>query len=96
MPVFAAAAYGLGLIGLVWFALDASRIPSMVWYWSGFSRLGWWTAMLAALAAFGLPAVVGAYMWRRSEARRVLRNEIEELKHNAGRHHGLDRGRHVV
>jgi hypothetical protein len=96
MPVIAAAAaYGLGFVGLLWFALDASRIPAMIWFWSGFSRLGWWTAMLVAFAAFGVPALVGAFMWRRSDARRVLRNEIDELKRNARRGR-IDTGQHAV
>ena len=65
MAVFALFAYGLGLVGVVWFALDSSRIPSMVWFWSGYSRLGWWATILVGFVAFGVPAFVAAVAWRR-------------------------------
>lgn len=75
-----AAAYGLGVIGVIWFAVDSSRIPGMIWYWSGYSRPGWWGAMFMCLVAFGLPAAIAALTWRFSEARKVLNLEFNEAR----------------
>lgn len=83
MPVVLAAAFGLGVIGVVWFALDSSRIPAMVWFWSGYSRVGWWATMAAGLLALGVPAFIAALAWRFGDARRSLYREVDELKHGA-------------
>ena len=72
MSIAIIGAYLIGVAGIVWFALDSGRIPSMIWYWSGFSRLGWWGAILMCLVPFGVPALIVAVVWRFSEARRVL------------------------
>ena len=84
MPVLALVAYGLGLVGVLWFAIDSSRIPSIVWFWSGYSRLGWWATIAVGFVAFGIPALIGAIAWRRSDARRGLLHEVDELKSGAG------------
>ena len=91
MQKFAIVAYGLGLVGVVWFAVDSSRIPSIVWFWSGYSRPGWWTAIAVGFIAFGIPAFIGAIAWRRSGARRGLMHEVDELRGSASRRERLDR-----
>jgi hypothetical protein len=83
MPMLVLVAYGLGLIGVVWFAIDSSRIPSIVWFWSGYSRPGWWAAIAVGFAAFGVPAFIGAIAWRRSDARKGLMHEVDELRSGA-------------
>jgi hypothetical protein len=83
MPMFVLVAYGLGCVGVLWFALDSSRIPAIVWFWSGYSRLGWWATILVGFLAFGIPALIGAFSWRFSDARRELRHEVDELKRGA-------------
>jgi len=88
MAVFALVAYGLGLVGVVWFAIDSARIPSLVWFWSGYSRLGWWTTILVGLVAFGVPAFIVALAWRWSGARRSLLREVDELKRVASARRG--------
>jgi hypothetical protein len=80
MPMLVVLAYGLGLVGVVWFVVDASRIPSIVWFWSGYSRPGWWATVAVSFIAFGIPALVVAIAWRRSDARRGLLHEVDELK----------------
>jgi hypothetical protein len=92
MGMLAVVAYGAGLIGLLWFAVDSSRIPSIVWFWSGYSRAGWWAAMVVGFVAFGVPALIGAVVWRLSDARRGLLHEVDELKSGAAaRRSRLDR-----
>jgi hypothetical protein len=92
MPVFAMLAYGVGLFGVVWFVVDASRIPSIVWFWSGYSRPGWWATIAVGFVAFGIPALIVAIAWRTSDARRGLRHEVDELKSGATARRGrLDR-----
>ena len=91
MAVFALVAYGLGLVGLVWFAVDSARIPSIVWFWSGYSRLGWWATILVGFVAFGVPALCVAIAWRVSDARRGLLHEVDELKGGSSRRSRLDR-----
>lgn len=78
MPL--AIAYGLGVCAVIWFAIDSSRIPPMIWYWSGFSRMGWWGAMLFCLAAAGIPAVIAAFVWRFGAARKSLRMEFNDIR----------------
>jgi hypothetical protein len=92
MPALALGAYGLGLVGVLWFAVDSSRIPSVVWFWSGYSRPGWWATVVVGFVAFGVPALIAAVAWRLSEARRTLFREIDELR-NGGttRRDRLDR-----
>ncbi len=58
--MFLEVGYGIGIIGVLWFAVDSSRIPSIVWFWSGYSRAGWWTAVLACFVALGIPAFIAA------------------------------------
>jgi hypothetical protein len=72
--------YALGLVGLVWFAIDSSRIPSLVWFWSGYSRAGWWAAMVACFVALGVPAFLAALVWRFGGVRKGLRHEVEDLR----------------
>ena len=72
--------FAVGLVSAVWFVIDASRIPSIIWYWSGYSRAGWFTAAVACLAAFGIPALILALVWRFGGARRSLRAEEQELR----------------
>jgi len=83
MPMLVLVAYGLGLIGVVWFAIDSSRIPAIVWFWSGYSRPGWWSAIAVGFVAFGVPAFIGAIAWRRSDARKGLMHEVDELRSGA-------------
>ena len=78
--MFLAVGYGIGIVGVLWFAFDSARIPSIVWFWSGYSRAGWWTAMIACLAALGVPAFVAALVWRFGAARKGLRREVDELR----------------
>jgi hypothetical protein len=78
--------YALGLIGLAWFALDSSRIPSLVWFWSGFSRGAWWAAMVSCFVALGVPALLAAVFWRFGATRKGLMHEVSELR-------GTDRAR---
>ena len=85
MPMIAAAAYGLGLVGLCWFALDSARIPSIVWFWSGYSRAGWWCTVVVGFVTFGIPAFVIAVAWRVSDTRRGLIHEVDELKRRNAR-----------
>lgn len=80
MGVVLALGYALGFIGLVWFAIDSSRIPAMIWYWSGYSRPGWWAAMFFCFIAMGFPAFIGAVAWRFGEARKVLRMEFNDVR----------------
>ena len=80
MPVFLVVAYGLGALGVIWFAADSGRIPSLVWFWSGSSRLGWWVTVLVGLVALGIPAFVIACAWRLSPTRRTLYRETDELR----------------
>ena len=87
------AAYLLGVAGVVWFALDSGRIPSMIWYWSGFSRLGWWGAILICLVPFGVPALIVAVVWRFSEARRVLTLEFDDARQRGRRAREAQLGR---
>jgi len=75
-------AYAIGGAAVIWFAFDSARIPPMIWYWSGFSRLAWWSAMLFCLVAAGIPALVAAIVWRFSEARKVLRMELNDVRHH--------------
>jgi hypothetical protein len=84
MPVLAVLAYGLGLVGVVWFIVDSSRIPSIVWFWSGYSRPGWWATIAVGFVAFGIPALIVAIAWQKSDARRSLRHEVDELKSGGG------------
>lgn len=92
MGLLAVVAYGSGLVGLLWFAIDSSRIPAIVWFWSGYSRPGWWAAIVVGFVAFGVPALIGAAAWRLSAARRGLLREVDELKSGAGaRRSRLDR-----
>ena len=77
------AVFGVGLIGVVWFAIDSTRIPGPIWYWSGYSRAGWWTAAIACLVAMGIPALILAVVWRFGGARRSLRREMDELRESA-------------
>ena len=74
------AAYAVGVVAVLWFAIDSARIPPMIWYWSGFSRLAWWSAMLFCFVAGGIPALVAAFVWRFSEARKVLRLEYNDVR----------------
>ena len=74
------AAYATGTVAVIWFAVDSARIPPMIWYWSGFSRLAWWSAMLFCLLAAGIPAVIAALVWRFGEARKVLRLEFNDVR----------------
>ncbi len=85
MPMIAVAAYGLGLIGLLWFAFDSARIPSLVWFWSGYSRAGWWCTIVVGFVAFGVPAFVVAVAWRFGDARKGLFHEVGELKRQVAR-----------
>jgi hypothetical protein len=96
MPIVLAVFYGLGVIGLVWFAIDSSRIPAMVWFWSGYSRLGWWATMATGLVALGFPALIAAFVWRFGETRRALLQEVAELKGSAARRYRLDRSTHHI
>ena len=80
MGIDVALAYGVGLIAMGWFAIDSSRIPSMIWYWSGFSRSGWWASMGLCFVGLGIPAVAGAIAWRFSDARKVLLHEFNDLR----------------
>jgi len=92
MPMFVVVAYALGFVGVVWFAVDSSRIPSIVWFWSGYSRLGWWTAIAVGFVAFGVPAFIGAIAWNRSDARKGLLHEVDDLRKGAAsRRDRLDR-----
>ena len=85
--------YLLGIAGIVWFAIDSARIPSMIWYWSGYSRLGWWGAILMCLVPFGLPALIVAVVWRFSEARRVLTLEFDDARQQGRRAREAQLGR---
>ena len=78
MPV--GVAYAIGAAAVIWFAIDSARIPPMIWYWSGFSRLAWWGAILFCLVAAGIPALVAVLVWRFSEARKVLRLEYNDVR----------------
>lgn len=85
MSIAILVAYLIGVAGVVWFAVDSARIPSMIWYWSGFSRAGWWGAVLMCLVPFGIPALIVAIVWRYGEARRVLRLEADDLRQQGRR-----------
>ena len=87
------AAYLVGVVGVVWFAVDSGRIPSMIWYWSGFSRLGWWGAIVMCLVPFGVPAFIVAVVWRFSEARRVLTLEFDDARQQGRRSREAQLGR---
>ncbi len=92
MPVLVVVAYALGVVGVVWFVVDSSRIPSIVWFWSGYSRPGWWVTVAASFVAFGFPALIVAIAWRTSDARRGLLHEVDELKSGATARRGrIDR-----
>ncbi len=72
--------YVLGLVALVWFAVDSGRIPALVWFWSGYSRAGWWTAMVACFIAGGVPAFVAVLVWRFGNTRKGLKHEVADLR----------------
>ncbi|MEO6469235.1 MAG: hypothetical protein ABIP21_09045 [Acidimicrobiia bacterium] len=93
MSIAIVVGYVLGAAGIVWFAVDSARIPSMIWYWSGFSRLGWWGAILMCLVPFGLPALIVAVVWRFSEARRVLALEFDDARQHGRRAREAQLGR---
>jgi len=80
VPSWVLVAYGIGLVGVLWFAFDCGRIPSLVWFWSGYSRAGWWTTVLVGFVAFGVPAFVVAAAWRFSRARKGLYHEVDDLR----------------
>ena len=80
MSVAIVLGYLVGLVGVIWFAIDSARIPSMIWYWSGYSRPGWWGAVLLCFVPFGALALVAAVAWRFSEARKALRLEFDDLR----------------
>ncbi len=86
-------AYLIGAAGIVWFAFDSAHIPSMIWYWSGFSRLGWWGAILMCMVPFGIPAFIVAVVWRFSEARRVLTLEFDDARQQGRRAREAQLGR---
>ena len=85
MSMVIIAAYLVGVGAVVWFAIDSARIPSMIWYWSGFSRPGWWGAVLVCLIPLGIPAVFAAVAWRFSEARKVLTMEFDNARQHGRR-----------
>ena len=84
MGIALLAAYTLGTVGVVWFAVDSARIPPPIWYWSGYSRPGWWGAMLLCLVAFGIPALIAALVWRFGEQRKALRLDDGPLRGHQG------------
>ncbi len=85
MNITIVVAYLIGVGGVVWFAVDSARIPAIIWYWSGFSRAGWWGAVLLCLVPFGIPALIVALTWRFGEARRVLLLETNDLRQRGRR-----------
>lgn len=93
MSIMIIAAYLVGVVGVLWFAVDSGRIPSMIWYWSGFSRLGWWGAILMCLVPFGIPALIVAVVWRFSDARRVLTLEFDDARQHGRRAREAQLGR---
>ncbi len=93
MPIAILAGFIVGALGVVWFAIDSARIPSMIWYWSGYSRPGWWGAMAICLLAFGYPAVIAAVAWRLSEARKVLNLEYNDVRQQGRAAHEARLGR---
>ena len=93
MSIVIIAGYLVGVVAVVWFAVDSGRIPSMIWYWSGFSRPGWWGAILACLIPLGVPAVIAAIAWRFSEARRVLTLEFDDARQHGRRAREAQLGR---
>jgi hypothetical protein len=78
-----AIAYAIGLVGFLYFVVDSSRIPTQVWFWSGYSRPAWYASFVACLAALGIPALIAAFVWRFGTARRTLVREVEELRESA-------------
>ena len=93
MSISIIAAYLVGVAGVVWFAVDSGRIPSMIWYWSGFSRPGWWGAIVMCLVPFGIPALIVAVVWRFSDARRVLTLEFDDARQHGSRAREAQLGR---
>lgn len=93
MSISIIAAYLVGVAGVVWFAVDSGRIPSMIWYWSGFSRPGWWGAIVMCLVPFGIPALIVAVVWRFSDARRVLTLEFDDARQHGQRAREAQLGR---
>ena len=93
MSIAIIAAYLVGVAGVVWFAVDSGRIPSMIWYWSGFSRPGWWGAIVMCLVPFGIPALIVAVVWRFSDARRVLTLEFDDARQHGRRAREAQLGR---
>lgn len=93
MSISIIAAYLVGVAGVVWFAVDSGRIPSMIWYWSGFSRPGWWGAIVMCLVPFGIPALIVAVVWRFSDARRVLTLEFDDARQHGRRAREAQLGR---
>lgn len=97
MPSWVLIAYGIGLVGLIWFAVDSSRVPSLVWFWSGCSRFGWWVTVLVGFAAFGIPAFVVAVVWRWSPTRKGLYHEVDVMRGDSARRRAyLDRSTRSV
>lgn len=97
MPSWVLIAYGIGLIGLIWFALDSSRVPSLVWFWSGCSRAGWWITIAVGFVAFGIPALVVAVVWRFSPTRKGLFYEVDVMRGDTARRRAqLDRSTRSV
>ena len=93
MSISIISAYLVGVAGVVWFAVDSGRIPSMIWYWSGFSRPGWWGAIVMCLVPFGIPALIVAVVWRFSDARRVLTLEFDDARQHGRRAREAQLGR---
>ena len=93
MSIAIAAGYLLGVASVMWFAVDSGRIPSMIWYWSGFSRPGWWGAILMCVVPFGIPAFIVAVVWRFSEARRVHTLEFDDARQQGRRAREAQLGR---
>jgi hypothetical protein len=91
VPTWLLIAYGIGLIGFIWFAVDSARVPSIVWFWSGYSRGGWWITAVLGFVAFGIPALIVAIVWRFSPTRKGLFHELDELKHDIRRRELMER-----
>ena len=68
---------------IAWWARDLARIPSPAWFWTGRHRRPWQWGVLLGWIAGGGPSIVVVLVWSRSEDRRDLLEEANDMHHRA-------------
>ena len=68
--------YLVGLVAALWCGRDLRRIPTRVWFSSGFDERAWYWGLGIWWVLGGWGALVLALVWRRSDARVALHEEM--------------------